>query len=102
MRTKRTNRRRLRRLIAPTAGLYRYVAMAVAGVVLFLFGAVIIFRVLLEPFSDEVSARWEEFVIGLGYSEEVDTATHVLGLLLVVLGLYFVYLGVKRFDRRVA
>ncbi len=102
MRTKRTRRHRLRRLIAPTAGLYRYVAVAVAGIIVFLFGATIIFRVLVEPFTADVTAGWESFLTGLGFGEQVDTATHVFGLVMVLAGMYLVYRGVRTFDRRMA
>ena len=100
MNAKTTKRHRFRRLIAPTAGLYPYIVAAVAGVIVFLFGTIIIFRTLLEPLSKTTSDDWYTFLTGLGL--EADTATHVIGLLFVIGGLYVVVWGVRRFDRRVA
>lgn len=102
MKTRRTRRHRFRRLLAPTAGLYRYVAAAVAGLLVFLLGLIIIFRTLLAPLYDSASGNWEDWLIGLGFKDSSDTVTHVVGLLLVLLGAYVVHYGVKRFDRRVA
>jgi len=102
MRTKRTRRNRFRRLLAPTAGLYRYVAAAVAGLLVFLLGAIVIFRTLLEPVYEDASGSWDAFLLRLGYGDTADTVTHVLGLVLVVLGFYVLVWGIKRFDKRVA
>ncbi|MEX2243087.1 MAG: uridine diphosphate-N-acetylglucosamine-binding protein YvcK [Fimbriimonadaceae bacterium] len=102
MRTIRTRRNRFRRLLAPTAGLYRYVAAAVAGLLVFLLGAIVIFRTLLEPVYEDASGSWDAFLLRLGYGDTADTVTHVLGLVLVVLGFYVLVWGIKRFDKRVA
>lgn len=102
MRKKTTRKRRLRRLIAPTAGLYRYVGAAVIGVIVFLFGLIIILRALLEPFFGNVAEYWSNLLSQIGYGEQTDTATHVFGLVLVLTGFYVVAWGVRSFDRRVA
>jgi uncharacterized cofD-like protein len=88
--------------LAPTAGLYRYVAAAVAGLLMSLIGAIVIFRTLLEPVYEGASSAWDGFLVGLGFAETADTVTHVLGLLLVFAGAIVVVWGVRRFDRRVA
>jgi uncharacterized cofD-like protein len=102
MRTTRTRRHRIRRLLAPTAGLYRYVAAAVAGLLVSLLGTIIIFRTLLEPVYENALSSWGGFLAGLGFGDSADTVTHVLGLLLVFFGASVVVWGIKRFDKRVA
>lgn len=102
MRRRRTRSRTLDWLIAPTAGLYRYVVVAVAGVIVFLFGLVIILRTLVEPLFNGMSSWWLEVLEGAGQGDQADTVTHVFGLMLVLIGFYVVVWGVKRFDKRVA
>ncbi len=102
MRTKRTRRNRFRRLLAPTTGIYRYVAAAVAGLLVFLLGLIIIFRTLLGPVYEDAQGSWYTWLEGLGFGENSDTVTHFLGLLLVTAGAFVVVWGIKRFDKRVA
>jgi uncharacterized cofD-like protein len=86
---------RLRKLLAPTAGLQNAVALLILGVLAFVLGAVLSFKPLLRP-----AYHWMLDVIRGGTAavvppEEVDRAIWGLGGALLLLGIYLTYRGAR-------
>ena len=88
MTKRRTSRIRLRRLFAPTAGLYRCVLAAIVGALLFALGFIISFQTLLLPALESLADRWNGVLSQAASQEAIDVANHVLGLLLLLAGTY--------------
>ncbi len=86
---------RLRRLLAPTAGLWRAVWLFVLGLLALLLGAGLSFKGFIEPQLENASghlrAAFEVFVD----PSQVEDAMHNVGGLLLLLGLIFTYRGFR-------
>ena len=102
MTTIKTNRNRLRRLFAPTAGLYRYVLAALIGVVLFLVGFGISFQTLLLPIFESLAEKWNGFIGSFITEDSTDFTNHLLGLVLLLGGIYIIFWAIRSFIRRMA
>ncbi len=102
MTTRKTNRNRLKRLFAPTAGLYRYVFAALAGAAIFLIGFGISFQTLLLPVFQSVAEKWNSMIGGVVAEDSTDFTNHLLGLIFLMLGIYLVFWSIRSFIRRMA
>ncbi|MCH7904395.1 MAG: uridine diphosphate-N-acetylglucosamine-binding protein YvcK [Armatimonadetes bacterium] len=102
MTKRRTSRIRLRRLFAPTAGLYRCVLAAIVGALLFGLGFIISFQTLLLPALESLAERWDGVLSQVASQDAADLANHVLGLLLLLAGTYLAFWGIRAFVRQMA
>lgn len=94
------NRRRLRRLFAPTAGLRRSIVVALLGLVVFFLGFGLSFKLLLGPALQRGSEIWRSFLLNFVPSSSLDDATHLAGGAFLLLGIYMVFMGVRGVFRR--
>lgn len=95
------NRRRLRRLFAPTEGLRRSVLVTFIGFVLFAVGFALSFKVVLLPVLQTLTDWWSSAMRVFVRPEEMDTANHMIAGALLLLGFYLMFSGVRSLLRRV-
>lgn len=100
MTKRRISRHRLQNLFSPTAGLYRYVAVIVLGLAVLLLGIGVSFKAALVPMFRALALWWNSQVGGLAPADTVEVTSHLLGGLLLVLGFYGVYWGVRTLVQR--
>jgi len=93
-------RSRLRRILAPTAGFRKPVALLATGLFAFVLGASISFRDQLPGFVDFIVRRTNALLTPFVGDEYLDQARHLFGGLLLLLGFYFVVAGVRMGLRR--
>lgn len=93
---------RWRRLFAPTAGLRSALFTAFIGLLIFLFGFAISFKALIFPAIQETSGWWRGVLSHVVAKEDVDTANHLIGGGLLILGFYFAYTGLQQIVQRFA
>lgn len=91
---------RLRRLLAPAAGLQGAILGTVIGTFLFIAGIMVSFRALLGPTVENISSAYEGWISRVAAAEDVEKITHVIGGALLVLGFYLVFHGLRRLMRR--
>lgn len=102
MKKTRNNPRRLGNWIAPTADLFRFVALGVAGLLLVLLGLFMSFRFAIGPFLESIGAGWERFMVGtLGVQDPMAT-THLMGGVFMLAGGLAVARGVGGFLKRLS
>ncbi|AIE85012.1 gluconeogenesis factor YvcK family protein [Fimbriimonas ginsengisoli] len=88
-------RYRLRKLLAPTAGLQKAVGMFALGFFALLLGIGLSFRQILQPLIHSFSVRIHEGMARLVAADQVDTAEWLLGGAFLVMGSYLTYRGVR-------
>jgi len=86
---------RLRRLLAPTAGLQKAVGMFLLGALAFLIGAGLSFKALIVPMLTWAYGTTRQGVKRLYEGENLDQAMHWLGLIFLVLGTYLTFRGIR-------
>ncbi len=86
---------RLRRMLAPTAGLRKSVAISLLGLVAFVAGLTLSFRSLLLPAVRSLSEASERAIGGFIREDSRDVAIHFLALALLVLGFYGLFMGTR-------
>jgi uncharacterized cofD-like protein len=92
---------KLRRMFLPTAKLYQHAAGASFGLVVFLVGAVLSFRMAFQPFLRQIAEGWNALIGGLIHQENVADTNHVLGGLLLVVGIILQYRCARAFVRSI-
>ncbi len=95
------NRHRLKRLIAPTAGLRRSVGISLLGALFFVAGFALSFKLLLLPALSATSGWWNGLVGRVVPKDQIDIANHWTGLILLVLGFYVMFQGLRGSLRRI-
>ncbi len=88
-------RYRLRKLLAPTAGFRRATAGFVFGLAAFLLGFTISFRVQIPSIIDLVTRRTDGVLRMIVSDDNLESARHVLGGLLLLVGLYFIVQAIR-------
>ncbi len=86
---------RLRKLIAPTAGLRHALLVSVLGLLCFLVGVALSFKRVLLPMLDQLSNLASGAVRTFVAERNLDVATHLLGGGFLMLGLYLLFHGVR-------
>lgn len=89
------NRFRLRKLLAPAAGLRGAVVVFMLGLVCFMVGTALSFKLVILPILQWLQGGASEFLKLLVPEESLDIATHYLGGALLFLGLYLLYYGLR-------
>lgn len=89
------NRHRLRRLLAPTAGLRRAFLTLILGLLIFAIGFALSFKVVLLPLMQRTAHAWTSLMEGFVSKENLDFANHLLGGAMLVLGIFAVFAGVR-------
>ncbi|HRJ26782.1 MAG TPA: YvcK family protein [Fimbriimonadaceae bacterium] len=95
------NRHRFRQLIAPTAGIRKSVAVALLGLGFFLVGLALSFRLLIGPAFSSLSDWWNSILSQAVPKDQIDLANHWLGLVLLLVGFYLLFQGVRGSLRRI-
>lgn len=84
-------RHRIRKLLAPTAGLQKAVGMVALGFLTFLLGVGFTFKTVIQPAIESFGARLEDGLSRIVPPGEIDKAEWVLGGIFLVLGSYLTY-----------
>lgn len=100
MKRKTSKPRRLRNWIAPTAELFRYVALAFIGALIAVLGFVMSFQHVFRPGLDQMALWWGGFAESLSAGKDPRQITHLFGGVLMLAGGYSVYRGLRGFFRR--
>ncbi len=98
--TRKRKTRRLRNWLLPTADLFRYVALAGGGFVALLLGTHMSFQYALQNTFASVGAAWDQTAAQLSNTPDGRQFTHIVGGILMAVGGYGVYRGVRGFFRR--
>jgi uncharacterized cofD-like protein len=88
-------RRRLRRLIAPTAGFRKALGIAFVGVVCFTIGSALSFKLIILPVLEWLAQAANTALQFVVAKDNLDVATHMLGGAFLFLGIYFLFNGVR-------
>jgi uncharacterized cofD-like protein len=80
--------------VAPIRGLRRYFFLAAFASLLFLVGSVLSFQSVVRPVADAVAGWWNRFLGTFIERASIEDTNHLLGGLLLVLG---IVLGVKAY-----
>ncbi len=94
------NRYRWKRLLAPTTGLRRSLAAALAGLFMFGIGFVLSFKAVLEPYVEVVGQRWNGLMSRFVTTQDLAQSNHYVGGALIALGLYLLVVGARGVLRR--
>ncbi|OJU62743.1 MAG: hypothetical protein BGO01_10060 [Armatimonadetes bacterium 55-13] len=95
------NRYKVRRLLAPTAGLWKPILVLLLGFVTFLVGSALSFRAVILPFMNRL-ADWAQSVLQFAVSkEDADLSAHLMGGGLLLLGGYILFMGLRMATRKV-
>jgi uncharacterized cofD-like protein len=86
---------RLRKLLAPTAGLQKSIALLLVGLVAFFVGVGMSFKEFIRPLMFWSSDMARRGVARFVPEENVDWAMHILGGLFLLGGAYVLYRGVR-------
>ena len=102
MKRRRNNPRRLGDWFAPTADLFRFVALGVAGLLLVLLGLFMSFRSVLGPVFESISRGWERFLVDTVGVQDPMSTTHLMGGVFLLTGGLAVARGVSGFLKRLS
>lgn len=95
------SRKRLLRMIAPTAGFRKATVGFLAGLAAFLIGAALSFKLLISPVLEWLQ-RASQAVLGTFVPVDgLDVATHWLGGAFLALGIYLLFVSVRAAIRQV-
>lgn len=89
------NRHRLKKLLAPTAGLRKAVALFLAGLFFFLVGAALSFKLVILPVLEWLERGASGILQVLVPADSLELATHMMGGGLLFLGMYCSYVGLR-------
>lgn len=94
------SRYRVRRLLAPTAGLRKAIAWTVLGLLIFAVGFALSFKLVLQPLVTSLSAAWNGVMARFVERESIDATNHLVGGAMLLLGAYAFYHGIRGILRR--
>lgn len=86
---------RIRKLLAPAAGLRRAILVSALGLAVFLIGFALSFQRLIEPMLKWLRESSESLLLAVVPKEGLDQAMHLLGGVFLLLGLYLMYRGIR-------
>ncbi len=86
------NRNRIRRILAPTTGLRKAALIVLLGLLCFLLGTALSFKLAIQPLLEGLKRSADQMLQIVVPVEMLDQATHILGGALLFLGIYFLYL----------
>ncbi|HLK16783.1 MAG TPA: YvcK family protein [Fimbriimonadaceae bacterium] len=89
--------RRVRTLIAQTRGLQMAIGWTLVGILLFLVGSALSFQVVIRPLLTGLNVLSRNLFAVVVPKDQLDLATHFLGGAFLVLGLFFLILGIRQF-----
>ena len=89
--------RRVRTLLAHTRGLRVALGWTVLGILLFLVGSALSFKVVIEPLLSQLNLASRHIFAMVVPKDQRDLATHFLGGAFLVLGLFFLIVGIRQF-----
>lgn len=87
------NRYRLRKLLAPTAGIWKAISIVAIGLACFFLGIALSFKIIIEPFLDSTQALTDRTLSQFVPVESLDHARHYLAGVLLFLGIYLLWRG---------
>lgn len=93
-------RHKLRRILAPTAGLKGAITVAVVGTLVFAIGFTLSFKLALLPLVQALSNAWNRWLGSFVSFDNIDTANHFIGGAMLALGIYMIYTGIMGFVKR--
>lgn len=96
------SRHRLRKLLAPTAGIRKPALVGLLGLLCFLIGVALSFKLAIQPILEGMKRSADTVLSIVVPAETLDTATHVLGGACLFLGVYFLYLAARSAVRTVS
>lgn len=96
------NRYRWRRMLAPTAGIRSALFMSLIGFLLFALGFAISFKALVLPVITGAASWWRGVMGHVVAKGDIDTANHLVGGGLLILGFYFAFTGARTAVQKVA
>ncbi len=91
---------RVRRVLRPGLGIYRYIGVGVLGLILFLAGLLICFSASLGPIAGHIAEGWNNILGGFAPGGSIEVTNYYMGGIFMVLGGYAVYRGFRAFIRR--
>ncbi|MBS1704621.1 MAG: YvcK family protein [Armatimonadetes bacterium] len=94
------NRYRLRRMMAPTAGLRSAAAVLLLGLLILVAGFAISFVDVFSPALKQMRIRWDGLMASVFGRTNADQASHILGLVFLLGGLYLVFVSARQLVRR--
>lgn len=94
-------RKRLRAILAPTAGLWQVGVLFLVGLAAFVIGAALSFKLVIEPALQSLAKTAGHLLAHLVPSESLELSTHFLGGGLLSLGLYLQFVAVRRGVRHI-
>ncbi|MHB8636826.1 MAG: gluconeogenesis factor YvcK family protein [Fimbriimonadaceae bacterium] len=89
--------RRVRTIIAQTSGLRVAIVWTLVGILLFVLGSALSFRVVIEPLMTALNGASRRIFKMVVPADQIDLATHFLGGAFLLLGLWFLILGIRQF-----
>ncbi len=95
------NRNRIRRILAPTTGLRKAALIVLLGLLCFLLGTALSFKLAIQPLLENLKRSTDQMLQVVVPEALLDQATHILGGALLFLGIYFLYLGARSGLRKV-
>jgi uncharacterized cofD-like protein len=96
-----SKRYRIRRLLAPTAGFRKAIAIFIMGVAAFAVGAALSFKVILRPLIESLEGTASAALRTALPEQQIEMATHILGGVFLALGGYLVFHGFRSAVRHV-
>lgn len=99
---KKRTTRRLQNWLLPTAELYRYVLLAGGGFLALLLGTHMSFQYVFQSTFGKVGQAWDQVAQELSNSPDGRQITHLVGGVLMLVGGYSIFRGVRGFFRRLS
>jgi len=95
-----TNKYRLRRILAPTAGLRGPALLAILGLTMLAFGLGLSFFKFLKPLFESFAGKWNTFIEKWVGTANIDATNHLAGGAFLFLGAYLTFVGTRTVLRR--
>jgi uncharacterized cofD-like protein len=89
------NRYRIRKLLAPAAGMRKAVLTGFLGLLAFLVGAALSFKLVILPALQGLANTVNSLLIVVVPADDLDTATHMMGGAFLFLGFYLMFVGAR-------
>lgn len=89
--------RRVRSLIAQTTGLRVAIGLTTVGILFFVLGSSLSFQVVIRPLLSALNTASRHIFALVVPPDQLDLATHMLGGACLLLGTWFLILGVRQF-----
>jgi uncharacterized cofD-like protein len=87
---------RIRRLLAPAAGMRKAVGVGLLGLFVFLIGAALSFKLMILPAMQWLAETVSQLLRQVVPDPSLDDATHMMGGAFLFLGFYLMFVGARR------